>query len=162
MIFKLIKFRLLVRKGPGYPFEYFTPSSVSFGPTGVQKAVFTDGEGEEHVVEVDWDRVYLLEYAGAFDKVGNEIFHGDVLKDSEGVLYEVLSIHGGFAILDKDGEPIFLSDAIARTMVVEGNVVMDPTIGQPAAEDLEKVIEGQLVQEPTPELKKVIRLRRKK
>lgn len=65
---------------------------------------------------------WLYQSTNTFDKNGKPIYHGDLLKDAEGILYEVMYAVGSYFIVMGD-TAVMLLDNVTRALEVVGNVV---------------------------------------
>lgn len=76
-------------------------------------------------VHIDWGKAFLFQSAGVFDKVGNLLFHGHLLKDEAGKLYEVMFANGSFFLADEgvESEPAMLSDEVLRKLEIIGDII---------------------------------------
>lgn len=80
-------------------------------------------ETKDKVTEVvDESTVWLFQSTNTFDKKNISIYHGDLLKDAEGILFEVMYACGSYFIV-KDDAPLMLLDEYTRNLEVVGNVV---------------------------------------
>ena len=116
---------------------------IRFGISEIE--VIKEGEKEDDkiIFKVDWENVFLLQSAGCFDKTGKTIFHGEILKDEEGRLFEVYLVNGSFFIV-KDEEQIILSDNVVRRLDVVGNVIENGDMVAPTQEQLNEAVEKSL------------------
>jgi len=89
------------------------------------KASFLAIEGDINVKEMvtpDDVNVFLYQGTNAFDKTGRRIFHGDILKNEAGELFEVYHSGGSYFIVEWDN-PVMLLDENTRHLEIVGNVV---------------------------------------
>lgn len=89
------------------------------------KASFLAIEGDINVKEMvtpDDKDVYLFQGTNAFDKAGKRIYHGDILKNEAGELFEVYHSGGSYFIVEWDNA-VMLLDENTRHLEIVGNVV---------------------------------------
>lgn len=96
------------------------------------------------VVKVDWVNTFLVQATGVMDKVGAMIWHGDLLKDADDKLHEVVFYNAGFFVLMGEGEDmhgVAIEDAVARTLTRVGDVYTTPELVGAKPEQMEKAVE---------------------
>lgn len=108
--------------------EVSTLSFLTVKGLPVVSASYTLAEGETSqngvnvTVIIDEVENWLFQSTNAFDKNGVPIYHGDLLKDADGILYEVMYAVGSYFIV-KDDAPLMLLDEHTRKLEVVGNVI---------------------------------------
>lgn len=77
MIFKQTKFKVAVVKDGVC--DIFDVKQLQFDAMGAKKVTF-ENNGAEYTVDIDYQRVFLMEFTTKFDKAGQEIYLGDIVK----------------------------------------------------------------------------------
>lgn len=155
MIYRTIKFEVLYDVGTAGAPEWKREAVAEmlcvpqFGVTSVKTV--TDVE-----VALDPLKVSLLQSTGAFDKIGREIFHADILADEiAGEIYQVIFAEGSFYL--SKGEAIYpLENERVMKLKVVGDAIRDEKLLVPdkPIDEIMEESKGRKILPPLVNLKK--------
>lgn len=125
MIYKQIKFDIVYPDGEAFKREAVTELLIapSYGATNATTESGVD-------LKLDPMNTTLLQFTGTFDQEGREIYHGHLLADVAGNLYEVVGYHAGFHLQlgDKTTE---MTDDVLMQLKIVGDVIQDAKLIAP-------------------------------
>lgn len=84
---------------------------------------------------------WLYQCTNAFDSQNMPIYHGDLLEDKDGILYEVMYAVGSYFIV-KDDEAVILLDKVTRYLTIKGNVIENSDLIKVDITALEEVVKN--------------------
>ena len=73
------------------------------------------------------DNLKMMQFTNCFDKNGSEIYEGDIVKNSDGKLFEIQCYFGNFVFFDDD-EVVYLTENIVKGFEVVGNIHQNPEL----------------------------------
>ena len=128
MIFKQIKFQVVYKVGEDFHREDISEllCNPEFGVTSIKTVT-----GFE--LAYDPLSTALFQFTGQFDQKGAQIYHGDLLADAEGEMYEVVSYYGGYHLKQISSERMYiLSDEVCMKLQVIGDAMRHASLLMPA------------------------------
>lgn len=125
MIYKQIKFDIVYPEAGGFKREPVTELLIapSYGATNA-----TTESGVE--LQLDPMNTTLLQFTGSFDREGREVYHGHLLTNDKGDIYEVVGYHAGFH-LQRGDETLELNDEVLMKLLIVGDVIQDAKLVAP-------------------------------
>ena len=141
------KYKIIIKEGETYSthtaetLTFLTNKGLPVVSASYYKDVIdADGKKDQEKVAVIIDEYtsWLYQSTNAFDRNGKLIYHGDLLKDEQGILYEVMYAVGSYFIV-KDDAPLMLLDEHVRKLVVVGNIIENYDLIKVDATPLEAV-----------------------
>ncbi len=139
------KYKVIIKQGEffeTYPVEtltFLTNKGLPVVSASYYKPQTLDEtEREKLIAIIDESTCWLYQSTNAFDRQGKLIYHGDLLQDEQGILYEVMYAVGSYFIV-KDDAPLMLLDEHVRRLTIAGNIIENYDLIKVDATPLEEV-----------------------